>query len=609
MKKDDITAVRSLGAGSAAPRDADPIYSRILDSMTCGVMFIDVYGVISEFNPVAAELLGVDPGAVVRRSLAEVFLLDETFEEFNEIVLSAMYDGSVGHQGVANVSVGRRTVPLSVATSFLYDTSAEGGDEYDSRLGVVAVFSDISEIERLRTKEVELARELETRHTELRGAYVDLEERNAELGGLVRRMRTVRTVASLCAIMLVAGIGTWLWSESPAGWVEMPQAHSGEPAGAKRFVTVEPTRIASTITVTTEIKPRREVAVTSPILGRVGVIHVQHGETVAAGQPLLELDVTEATIKHRAAQMDWLRAEAKVEELASWTNGIDASRAKRAVTKARIAFEAGKTRSAQMSFLFEQGLVPAVRKDAAEREQSTRRLDLEAAEQDLEAVLAKGGESHEVARLALANARAQLEQIERVLRNSTIAAPVSGVVLHRRVSSARGGDPLSAGTSVEQGQHLLTIGDMEGVTATGRVDEVDVRRIRPGQGVRIAGPAFPGVELDARIVHVSSQASKQGGRGLPSFEVAAVVEKLSPAQREAVRLGMSADMEIVIYENDEALVVPARAVDLSAGSPRVRIRDAATDAVRAVAVKTGITTIDSVEIREGVAPGDRVLVP
>ena len=607
MNREQVSAAGAHRTGPAAPRHADPIYGRILDSMTCGVMFIDVQGTIAKFNPVAAELLGLDPRAVVQRSFAEVFLGEDTFEEFNEIVLSAMYDGAVGHQRVANVSVGGRTVPLSVATSFLYDTPPRAGER--TRLGVVAVFSDISEIERLKAKEVELARELESRHRELRGAYVDLEERNRELAGLVRRMTTVRTVASLCAIVLVVGIGTWLWTESPAGWFEMPQAHSGEPTGTRRFVTVEPTRIASTITVATEIKPRREVAVTSPVHGKVGAVHVQHGETVGAGQPLLDLDVTEATIEHRAAQVAWLKAEAQVEELASWANGIEASRAKRAVTKARIALEAGKTRFAQMSFLFEQGLVPAVRKDAAQREHSTRRLDLAAAEQDLEAVLAKGRESWEVARLELANARAQLDQFERILRNATVTAPVSGVVLHRRVPSATGGGALSAGTSVEQGQHLLTIGDMEGITATGRVDEVDVRRIRPGQGVRIAGPAFPGIELDARIVHVSSQASKRGGKGLPSFEVAAVVEKLTQAQREAVRLGMSADMEIVIYENDEALVVPVHAVDLSAGTPRVRVRDAATDAVRLVGVETGITTIDSVEIREGVAPGDQVLVP
>ena len=122
MNSDQVSAPGAHRTGPAARRDADPIYGRILDSMTCGVMFIDAEGVISEFNPVAAELLGLHPRSVVQRSFAEVFLGDETFEEFSEIVLSAMYDGSVGYQRVANVAVEGRTMPLSVATSFLYET-------------------------------------------------------------------------------------------------------------------------------------------------------------------------------------------------------------------------------------------------------------------------------------------------------------------------------------------------------------------------------------------------------------------------------------------------------------------------------------------------------
>lgn len=608
MNRDGVSAVRPPGMEAAAGRGGDPISGRILDSMTSGVMLIDEQGAISKLNPLAADLLGLDHRAVIQRPFADVFLGDDAFEEFNDLVLSAMYDDSIGHQGVANVSVRGRNVPLSVATSYLYDTSSTGER---IRFGVVAVFSDISEIARLRAKEIELARDLASKHEELRGAYVSLEDRNRELGTVLRRMRMVRTVATACVVVLVAGIGAWLWNESPADWFEIREARSSEPADAQRFVTVQPTRIASSITVATEIKPRREVAVTSPIRGTVGAVHVQHGETVAAGQPLVDLDVTEETIKRRTAQVAWLKAKTQVEEFADWESGIDASKAKRAVTKARIALEAARTRLAQTRFLVEQGLVPAARKDAQERELSTRRLDLEAAEENRDAVLARGRKSHEVAGLELANALAELEKIDGILRSSSVVAPVAGVVLHRPPSATgeRGLLP-SAGTAVDQGQHLLTIGDMRGITATGRVDEVDVRRIRPGQGVRVAGPAFPGIALDGRIVHVSSQASRSAfGQGLPGFEVSAVVEVLNEAQRAAVRLGMSANMEIVIYENDEALAVPVHAVDLSAGSPRVRVADAASGAVRVVAVKTGMTSMDSVEVLEGVAPGDRVLVP
>ena len=338
-------------------------------------------------------------------------------------------------------------------------------------------------------------------------------------------------------------------------------------------------------------------------------MHVKPGETVAVGQPLFDLDLTEVRIQRRTAQASYLKAKAKMEELADWANGVDASKARRAVTKAQLALEAGNNRFAEMSFLVEQGLVPAARKNAAEREQRNRLLDLESAEQDLEAVLAKGRESRGVARLELENATAELQRIDGIIENATVVAPIAGVVLGGGKKRGRGEGIPSAGSSIEPGQHLLTIGDVEGITAAGWVNEVDVMRIRPGYAVRIAGPAFPGIVLEGEIQRVSSQAVRLSGGNLPVFEIAAVVDKLDREQRNAVRLGMSADMEIVMYENDEALVVPVRAVDLAEDRSRVRVRDGAAGGGRMVYVTTGITTVDSVEIRSGIAPGDQVAVP
>ena len=593
--------------GESAPdeRGRDAIYRTVCDSMTCGVMLIDAEGRIETFNPAAGALLGLDRRAVLRRSFAEVFLADEAFEELNDAVVAAMYEGDVGHQRVANVSVDGRTVPLTVDTAYLRQPA--GGEP--ARRGVVAVFSDISELERLRAKEIELAVDLRAKHMELRAAYHSLETRNLELSTLVRKVQGVRVAASVFVLALVAGIGAYLWNEPPTDWFAADPPPARVSAASGRAFTVQPGRIVSTVTVASAIRPRREVVVTSPVEGRVGTVHVKPGERVVAGQPLLELDVTEVRIRRRKAQAAWLKAKARMQTLSNWENSVEVSKAKRSLTKSRLVLEAGNTRLEEIGFLVEQGLTPAAKHKAEQREQRMRRLDLESAEQDLNAVLAKGREEREVARLELASATAELERLDSILRHSRVAAPVAGVVLYLGAGSDQRGADLSTGTSVEPGANLVTIGDMQGVTASGRVDEVDVRHVRPGHAVRISGPAFPGVTLEGRIAHVSSRASRPTGqRRLPSFEIAAVVDTLTAEQREAVRLGMSADMEIVVHDKDDALVVPVRAVGFSAGKRWVRVRDAA-GGQRLVEVTTGITTVDAVEILSGLAPGDTVIVP
>ncbi len=588
------------------PADSASVYRAICESMTNGVMLIDAQGRIETLNPAAAAILGLEREAVLHRSFAEIFIANEAFEELNEAVLAAVYGGAVGLQRVATVSVGERTVSLAVGTSYL----REAGADPDSGRSVVALFSDISELESLRVKEAALARDLKAKHRELREAYRDLEMRNSDLGDLLRRIRTVQFTAVACGAALALGIGAWLWSEPPTVLFGSTPTHAAKAEGGERIAVVEPVGIASTITVPSMIEPLRELAVTSPIEGTVGAVHTAVGENVVAGQPLLALDMSEILIERRKAHVAYLKAKARADELADWPNSAEVVKAKRAVTKTRIAIEATNTKLEEVSFLVKEGLAPAARKVAAERERRTRLLDLESVEQNLAAVLGKGIENREVVRLELETARGELERLDAVLRNATVTAPVAGVVLRLGGSPVQGKEPLSEGSSVKAGQHLVTIGDMTGVTVSGHVDEVDVRRLAVGGAVRISGPAFPDNMLEGRVTRVSSRAFQRAGRtGVPVFEITAAVERLDAEQRKAARLGMSADMEIVVYENEKALVVPAGAVDLSQGSPRVRVRDPATGNERVVRVATGITTVDAVEILSGLKRGDHVVVP
>ena len=202
------------------------------------------------------------------------------------------------------------------------------------------------------------------------------------------------------------------------------------------------------------------------------------------------------------------------------------------------------------------------------------------------------------------------------MRRAAIHAPAAGVVLQPEDEDGEGGagerkDGLTTGASVNRGDLLLTIGDLGGLTVVGRVDEVDVVRIRPGQTARIVGDAFPGVELRGAITSVSEQAKRVGGgsrRSLPYFEVAAAVENLSASQRELLRLGMSADLEIVVYEKADALLVPIEAVETRDDRTRLRVRDGESGETRTVEVVAGVTTVDSVEIVSGIAAGDEIVV-
>ena len=570
--------------------------------MSCGVMLIDSDGIVRSLNRTTAELLGLERSVALHRPFAEVFLVEEALEEFNETVLAAVYDGSVGHQQVVRVQVGKRIVPLSVATSYL---RGEDGDQ-SGRLGVVAVITDITELETLREREVALAVDLQSKHEELREAYRSLEDRNRTLGTLLRKVQLVRVVASAFVIALMAGLGAYLWHDFGSATFASDGAAGTEASDAAQWSFVELARspVSSTISVPTQLRPREEVVVTSPIKGVVAQVYVEPGQAVSAGEALLDLDVSELRIERRGAEVSLLRAQAELRELEQWENGVEVSRARRALARSRISFEAGEANLARDQFLLDQGLVPSEKVESARREQRTRQLDYEAATQDLDSILSLGQEDLRVAKLELANARAALEKIDRVMNEAAVRAPVAGVLLG---DGARSAFRVKVGSSVDAGAPLVIIGDVSGFTARGRVNEVDVRRLRTGQAVRVSGPAFPGVVLEGVVSHVSSEASRPGGRGLPSFAIAAHLDLPPQGSRAAVRLGMSAHMQIVVYHKSDALLVPAGAVDVATNPPTVRIDDG-QGSVRVVPIRVGMTTVDAVEVIEGLAPGDRVAV-
>ena len=614
MKGDRPGPRASRPAGGQEGGSGDQIYRSVLECVASGVLSLDSRGVITSFNAAAAEIVGVDSEAVIGSSFPEFFAEREGADEFADTILDAVYESSMVHRVVEATFAGR-TRTLSVATRYL----REERDGETRRLGIVAVFTDVSELKELRESEVRLAKELEAQHAELRGAYRDLEETNRKLGRASKRTNAVRALAAGAVLALFVTLGLYYWD---AGTTFAPPAPgvlaNDTPAVAgDTFLVVEPRPISSSIALIGRLAPLREVEITSPIKGKVAVVHVRPGDRVTKGQRLVDMDVAEAEIERGEARVTRVKARDRVKALENWSDHADVSRARRAVSKSSIALEASKNRLEEAGFLLERGIIPASEHEAAEREYRSRQLDLQSAEQDLQAILAQGADDLDVARLELNNANARLKSIEETLSGASITATASGVVMRPRkraaggetVSSAGPGEELKRGTSVQQGDLLLTIGDLQGLTVVGRVDEVDVVRLRPGQAATIAGDAFPGIELQGTVVRVSSQAiASIDGRGASLFEVTAAVESLTGEQHRALRIGMSATLKVVVYEKDDALLVPVDAVEVDGDSHRLRVRDRATGEIRFAEVRTGLTTLDSVEIVDGIAAGDTIVL-
>ncbi|MDD9982785.1 MAG: PAS domain S-box protein [Gammaproteobacteria bacterium] len=595
-------------------QDAYREIENVLGSMNDGVMTIDSEGRIGMVNPAASRLLGLAHADVEAKAFAEVFLQLDGLEEFSDTVLAAVYDRAVGTRSTVRVRLDDDTErSLAVTTSYLVDNK----DGETRRIGIVAVFNDITEIEALRKAEQELTASTQEQNAKLRDAYREIEDKNNALSSVLKKVAVVRWAAMVLVAVLFGGAAWYVWNETGAALRAEITATSAPPpdAGDVATVTVAPRPFKTTLSFVGRLAPRKEVRVTSPIAGKVARVLFEYGGRVPAGKPLVELDTAKNERQYRSGRAEYLEARDRLRELENWENSPEMARVRRAVVRAKLELEARKNKIAETALLLDKGIIPASEHEASQRQYDAQQLSYEAAVQALEAAQVKADEDAlQIARLKLENAEGRMRELEATIKNAVVHAPVSGIVLEPGGGGKQGkgegsdGERLAPGRTVGEGGFLLTLGDLDGLSVVGAVDEVDVVRLRPGLRVRISGDAFSDLELEGRLARISSQSKQSRGRNVPTFEVAAVIDNVSERNRRRLRLGMSASVVVVVRDEPAALLVPLTAVHGKQGKHWVGVWSREDEAVRRVPVEIGATTLREVEIVSGLKAGDEVIV-
>lgn len=588
--------------------DRSALHTHIIGNIDEGVITVGLDGKVLDFNPAAGELLGMDREESLGQPFGTLFLLDERNDAFAQAVIDAVYEANTTHNRVVRFfRPDDSVVPLALSTSFLKDESR-------ATQGVIAVFRDVSELERLREAERRLADELRENNHKLSEAVLEVEQANASLQAAGQRERVVRAFAALFVLLLAAGLGAYQWI---GGAIEMPR-FGGDRASkpemerfASTIIPVESREFRSSVKLTGFIAPLRVVNVVSPLDGHVAERRFRYGEQVTRDEPLFSVGIDETRVKHRDARAAYINALEELRKLENWERGTEVVRARRALTRAKLNLASLKQKAEETRRLLELGIVAATEYKSQREQLTTSEMEYRAAQDDLEHTLAQGGEEQKtVARLKLENAEYQMNELQQKLDGAVVHAPVSGVVLQptgREAEEKR----IEVGSAVQEGAVALSIGDLEGVSVRVEVDEIEIGRMNVGQTVLVRGEAFPGIELRGRVARVSSQASEAEGfgGGVPTFEIDVQVERLDEVQRARIRVGMSADLEVLVYDNPEAILVPIGAVGGGPGGRFVSILDEGAAGPRRQAVETGLTTaFGEVEILSGLTPGERVVV-
>ena len=237
---------------------------------------------------------------------------------------------------------------------------------------------------------------------------------------------------------------------------------------------------------------------------------------------------------------------------------------------------------------------------AAQANVATAVAQRDAAQAQLDLLLAGATEEQiETLQASVDDACVALEQAQLRLEKATLTAPVSGTVTFLDV---RPGEIANAN------QPVVVLSDLAALEVEVNLDETDVSRVAVGQEAQISLDAFPGIELAGEVAYIASVAQTQSGvvlypvtvRLAPPDPSATDVPSAS-GQALPVRAGMTADVSITTASQEDALIVPLRAVH--AEGERAYVDRLAGDQVERMEVTLGMMTETEIEITGGLSEG------
>ena len=451
-----------------------------------------------------------------------------------------------------------------------------------------------------------------TRLLETMGA---LEAKNRELEEALKSRRRMHTIALVLALVLCAGLVLYFWFSTPVGPVarqavsRITQPKKNAVKGVQT-VTVQTEALSNAISLSGKLEPLEEVMVVCPFGSKVTGKNYSFGQRVERGDTLLKLSTRELESKIRDARVKFIKARAEYEKLKDWAKSAEMAKARRGLDQAQHDLARAQSKVKDQKELFKEGIISKNELEQDEEDVRTKKAALKSAGEELESVREKGSrDNKKIASMEMENAKQQMEELEEQLGKSEIKAPVDGIVIKPTQGDGKQAKIVEVNAPAAEGDILLAVANLEGMIVQTVVDEVDVRKVTVGQPVKVTGDAFSDVTLDGHIKHISAQAKPGDTRSAPSFEVVIKIDELPDPVQDVIKLGMSANLRVIVYENPKALTLPISAVR-SEGDKRVVdvVRDGSAKP-ETVVVTTGLTTLDSVEITAGLSPGDKVVMP
>ena len=306
-----------------------------------------------------------------------------------------------------------------------------------------------------------------------------------------------------------------------------------------------------------EIKAAGGEIVSSPrIGGRLKIVHLwPEGETVDVGDLILQFDPAEFERKMLDREGRLEQASSDFEK-AQAQRGQELSNIKRKIQQQEAQRDLATLNQQRQEF-------------ASNIDRERGKINLEKAARSLEEARQESIAQEVINRvdlnkheLSIDRNQRRYDSARRDYDRTSVYAVKPGIVVYRKIWKP-GTDQeskVAVGDQVWSGKPLLDIPDLSKMQVRCLIGEMDIERVRIGQGANIRLEAFPGPVFSGVTSELATMASPQPGA--PDIQVFELVIDIDE-QDDRLKPGMSAEVEIILEVVPDVLSIPLTALSIA----------------------------------------------
>ena len=381
----------------------------------------------------------------------------------------------------------------------------------------------------------------------------------------------------LIVLTPLAMIGFWTYTKK------------SEPPTAL-FVKVRRETLVSNLITNGKVEPVHFASVRADLAGMVAELPVKEGQSVALGAELARIKVPDLDAQLAAAQSRVEQAKAALDNIERGGRKAELVEIDGSIARAKLDRDAAMRDYNALHRLEEKQAATHEEVQLAHNKLDQAELGIKSLESKRSALITSSDQS--VAEARFHEAEADLRLAQRRIADTIVRSPMAGIVYNL---------PIRMGAYLNVGDPVASVGVLDRLRVRVYVDEPELGRVSVGLPVNITWDALPGQHWSGVVeqlpVEVHSLGTRQVGEVLCTID--------NP--RHVLVPGTNINAEIRSQVVNNALTIPKEAMRRDAKGPGVFVL--AGDTIQWRAVKTGASSINRVQIADGLAEADAVALP